>query len=196
MSNMDIEIPMFEDAAALLRPDRDALAADTQNIYLVLDAENRRVGVTTLTEAAREGTSVEVPANKQFRVRLPDKVDASRLADWVTARADLLEAIFDGCSLDWAKSEVRWQLDKQGRSALKQLKAEARGEELPRHEYQLWEAGQWLHALEEEVAERTGRRQEGPRGELGTLADEVKARARGEGVLLYGTEEAIRSALA
>jgi len=193
---MDIEIPTFEDAAALLRPDRDALAADTQNIYLVLDAENRRVEVTTLTEAAREGTSVEVPANKQFHVRLPDNVDASRLADWVTARAGLLEAIFDRSSLDWTKSEVRCQLDERGRSALKQLKAEARGEELPRHEYQLWEASQWLHALEEEVAERTGRGEKGTPGELDILADEVKARARGEGVLLYGTEEAIRSALA
>lgn len=192
---MNIEIPQFENPAALLRPDRDALTAETQNIYLVLDAENDRVGVTTLTEAGREGTSVEVPTNKRFRVRLPDNVDASRLEDWVKARADLLREIFDGCSLGWAKSEMRCQLDERGRSALTRLKREARASDIPRHGYQLWNARQWLQTLEEGSVAQRARSHRTNRGEVETLVDEVEARAQGEGVVLYDTEEAIRTGL-
>jgi hypothetical protein len=194
MPGVDIDIPKFEDPTALLRPDQHGLMAKTENIYLVLDVETERVFVTTATEAEREGTSVEVPANRRFRVRLPDAVDASQLREWVRARKWHFERVFEGCSLEWGESEMVCRLDQEAQRALSQLQSDAAGSDaVPTHEYQLWEASRWLDPLKETMVEKDGRPRKNKGEALSQIVEEVEEQARGEGVLLYGTEDAIRS---
>lgn len=194
MPGVDIDIPAFENPTALLRPDPHGLTAETENIYLVLDAEADRVSVTTATEAEREATSMEVPSNRRFRVQLPDGVDASQLREWVRDRIGLFEGVFEGCSLEWDESEMVCRLDEEAERALGKLRREANESEgVPTHEYQLWEASRWLDPLEGTMVEKDGRPEKRKGKTLSQIVDDVEEQAREKGVLLYGTEDAIRS---
>lgn len=194
MPDVDIDIPEFEDPTALLRPDRHGLTAETENIYLELDAEAETIFVTTATEAEREGTRVEIPSNRRFRVQLPDAVDASQLREWVRTRTRLFARVFEGCGLEWGESEMVCRLDEEAQRALNEIRSEAgRSDGVPTHEYQLWEASRWLDPVEETMAEKWGDCQK-PRGKkVSRIVEDVEEAAREEGVLLYGTEDAIRS---
>jgi len=121
--DLTIDIRDYDEPDALMHPDNGSLTDVTENIYLVLDPEDRRVSVITLHAAARDGTPMDVFHKRKLRLRLPDDTDATKLQGWVEQRSTLIQIVFDGYSSEWDGSNMVGRYDDNAHIAHDRLQA-------------------------------------------------------------------------
>jgi len=121
--DLTIDIRDYNEPDALMHPDKGSLTDVTENIYLVLDPEDRRVSVITLHAAARDGTPMDVHHHRKLRFRVPDDADATALQEWIESHAGLIQEIFDGYSSEWDGSNMVGRYDENAQVAKGRLQA-------------------------------------------------------------------------
>lgn len=207
MSDITINIKQYDDPDALMHPDKGSLTDVTENIYLVLDPEDRRVSVITLHAAARDGTPMDVYHNRKIRLRLPDSTNASRLLEWGRSKRDLIQTVFDGYSSEWDGSNVVGKYDDDATVALNRLQAlvsdnhkhpsaqltnpvygdpiqrdfdevERRTVDVPTHDIHMVNAGECLAPAEEEIIEEYGLSEDTSEERLEEVARKLEEEAR------------------
>ncbi|MCS3667414.1 hypothetical protein GGP77_001643 [Salinibacter ruber] len=219
MSGITINIPAYDDPAALLKPDDD-LTADHQAVFLRLRPKERSVSVQVLRKVVRDSTPMSLHHGREYRLKVDPQVDATQLRDWVEDHAGLIEQIFDGHSVKWDGSNQTGRLTKEASVAKDRLRAllvdgqrhpsyrlrgakgelpernfnavERREVGVPTHDVRLWSAGDWLAPAEDEVIEEFGLSEETGEDRLAEVARQLEEEARADGIKVHGTEEYLR----
>jgi hypothetical protein len=219
MSDISINIPDYDDPAALLKPDDD-LTADHQAVFLRLRPKERSVSVQVLRKVVRDSTPMSIHHGREYRLKVDPQVDATQLRDWVEDHTGLIEQIFDGHSVKWDGSNQTGRLTEEASVAKDRLRAllvdgqrhpsyrlrdikgdlpdrdfgtVERGEVgIPTHDVRLWSAGDWLAPAEDEVIEEFGLSEDTDEGRFVEVACQLEEEARTDGIKVHGTEEYLR----
>jgi len=220
MSDISINIPDYNDPAALLKPDDD-LTVDHQAVFLRLRPKERSISVQVLRKVVRDSTPMSIHHGREYRIKVDPQVDATQLRSWVEDHANLIKRICDGHSVKWDGSNQTGRLTDDAEIAVDRLRAllvegrrhpsdhlyepftgglpdrdfevvERQEIGIPTHDVRLWSTGNWLAPAEDEVIEEFGLSEETGEDRFAEVARQLEEEARADGIKLHGTEEYLR----